>query len=377
MTTSRTTRSQQGGGAQPIDGARSSSVGGHGETCTRIQLDLSAMLDGELDPPGIRRVLLHVDSCPSCGGFLEGIRMQLQAHRELASIGELSGGELSVGLGADRGTAGHASSVLAKNFGLNGEAGELAAAVRRELERNRDRLVRVLYELGRGYVLLGESPNFSRDVGREPMSIADMCLRGRLLIDEAERSSAQGGGPEWIRAKNLFASGDVRSPAENMARGKRLLSEALSLSPDFHEARIYLGHAFHVCEERSLAKNEFRAVLDVSTDPVMRAFALENLGNVYLEEGRPAASIPYFQELVDSGVLATQPRFFTTFFNLALAYGLLLKFAECERCLARLYEDYPHKRRHLTMPDEPLIRLAQRRMRPRALLDEFPDARGV
>jgi tetratricopeptide (TPR) repeat protein len=137
----------------------------------------------------------------------------------------------------------------------------------------------------------------------------------------------------------------VRTPAENMAKGKRLLNEGLMLHPEFHEARIYLGHAYHVSEEHDLACREFRAVLSLSSDAIIRAFALENLGNVYLERGRCAESIPYFREVVDSGVIGRESRFFTIYFNLALAHGLLEKFEACREWLDRLYREFPHKRR--------------------------------
>ena len=45
------------------------------------------------------------------------------------------------------------------------------------------------------------------------------------------------------------------------------------------------------------------------------------------------------RELVDSGVIAKQPRFCMTFFNLALAYGFLEKFEECKHWFGRLHEE--------------------------------------
>ncbi len=278
------------------------------------------MLDGELEPASIRRVLVHSDACPSCRGFLDGIRNQLRAHRELAGLGLIGTTASGLGHGPD-------------------------AAIRDQLMRNRGQLARILYELGRAYVLMGTSPRFSREVAQEPVPIPDMATRGRNLLDEVHRLTSGAAGGEWVRAKELFGPNPLGSPAENMAKGKRLLVEVLMLRPDFHEARIYLGHTYHVCEERELARREFRAVLDSATDPIMRAFALENLGNVYLEEGRPAGAIPYFLQLVESGAIRSEPRFFTTYFNLALAYGLTEEFDECRTWFGRLHHEFPHKRR--------------------------------
>lgn len=286
-----------------------------GTLCPQIEIDLSAMVDGELDPASVRRVLVHSDVCPSCRAFLEGIRTQLRAHREVAAIMEPE----------------------------EGDAGARARELREQLIQNRHQLSRILYELGRGYVLMGMLPSFSRLVAREPVPIPDMHMRGRSLVDEVSRSGVE--GDEWVHAKELFEGDELRSPSENMARGKRLLNEALMLRPDFHEARIYLGHAYHVSEERDHARREFRAVLESSSDPVTRAFALENLGNVYLEEGRREESIQFFEELIESGAVAHEPRFFTAYFNLALANGLLEQFDRCRHWLQRLYDEFPHKRR--------------------------------
>ncbi|MEM7199985.1 MAG: tetratricopeptide repeat protein [Planctomycetota bacterium] len=290
--------------------------------CLQIQMDLSAMLDGELDAASVRRVLVHSDVCTACRGFLEGIRTQLRAHRELADLGlapALAGAAIGAPIRDD--------------------------AIHEQLLQNRERLARVLYELGRGYVLLGTSPKFSREVAKEPVPIPDSRARGESLLDEVARLVAGDVGVEWVRAKQLFGSTDLGTPVENMRKGKRLLVEALMLCPDMHEARIYLGHAYHVAGDRELAVREFRAVLDSAPDPITRAFALENLGNVYLEAGQASRSIGYFQRLIDSGVVREEPRFFTTFFNLALAHGLLKQFADCERWLGRLHEEFPHKRR--------------------------------
>lgn len=296
----------------PLDGG--STVSPAPDTiCSQIELDLSAMIDGELDPASVRRVMVHSDVCESCRGFLQGIRAQARAHRDLSEV--------------ERAESGSASTL------------------REQLMQNRQQLARILYELGRGYVLMGTSPGFSRVVAQEPVPIPDMSVRGRHFLDEVTRLVNGSTGTEWVRAKELFHRGDLRSPDENMAKGKRLLNEALMLDPDYHEARIYLGHAYHVSEEHELARREFNLVLELSSDAIIRAFALENLGNVYLEQGLYAESIPFFSKVVDSGVIGQEPRFFTIYFNLALANGLLEQFEACRDWLSRLHDEFPHKRR--------------------------------
>ena len=195
---------------------------------------------------------------------------------------------------------------------------------------------------------MGTSPSFYRAVAREPVPIPDVCMRGRNLLDEVRRLApaleSEAAGREWARAKLLFEANHRTGPAESLEKGIELLREVLMLRPRYHEARIYLGHAYHIRQERDLARHEFRIVLSDADDLIMRAFALENLGNVDLEEGFPERAVPHFLQLVDSGVIRREPRFYTTYFNLALAYGLTAEFAACVHWLGRLHAEFPHKR---------------------------------
>lgn len=317
------------------------------DPCLQIQSDLSAMLDGELAPACVRRVMVHSDVCPVCRSFLDGIRVQALAHQDLHKC-----------LHADQ-------DEVIEIHGLGGyRSGERLGQIkvselRRKLTANRDQLARIFYELGRGFVLMGLSPNFSRIVACEPVPIPDMFQRGRNLVDEVERIASGGpgwnsavdaattdrAGGEWVRAKSLFQGDRLRSPEENLVRGQDLLNEALMLCPDFHEARIYLGHSYHVSQEKTLACREFKSVLRGSEDLNMRAFALLNLGNVFLEEGELELATAYFIKLVESGVVGKSPRFGLIYFNLALAYGLREMFDDCETWLSKLYRELPHKRR--------------------------------
>ncbi|MEZ5963281.1 MAG: zf-HC2 domain-containing protein [Planctomycetota bacterium] len=308
------------------------------DPCLQIQVDLSAMLDGELDPPSVRRVLVHADVCPSCSQFLQGIRTQARANVDLHDIFE----------GRPLAEIDPLAEINLDDPGNGARPSTMAAELRHKLGESRLALARILYELGRGHVLMGTSPKFYRAVAREPVPIPDVCMRGRNLLDEVGRLApalqSEDAGREWVRARLLFASNERCSPAQSLEKGIGLLREVLLLRPRYHEARIYLGHAYHIRQDRDLARHEFRIVLADTDDLIMRAFALENLGNVDLEEGFPARAIPHFLELLDSGVIRREPRFFTTYFNLALAYGLLQEFDACVRWLERLYAEFPHKR---------------------------------
>ena len=310
------------------------------DPCLPIQADLSAMLDGELDAAVVRRVMVHSDACPSCSAFLDGIRQQANAHRQLAAIQMLDPES-----GAPR-----TQEALADVVGRLTEEDPQTAELRRRLLENQRQLAKILYELGRGFVLMGVNPEFSRVVAREPVPVPDICLRGRNLLDEVERMTSREQlhvGQEWVRAKVLFSEREIRNPVENLAKGKRLLRETLILWSEYHEARIYLGHAYHVEKKFDRAALEFNHVLEQAKNPVIRAYALENLGNLRLEQDLLDEALELFHQLVDSGVIEQEPRFYTTYFNMALAYGLQHRFDECEEWLSVLDQRFPHRRRFL------------------------------
>lgn len=296
------------------------------DPCLPIQADLSAMLDGELDPAGIRRVTMHSDGCASCKSFFDGIREQVGLHRRLAAAMVLPGelvGDLQPAAAGDL------------------SAGD--ATLRRQLTGNQLKLSRILYELGRNFTLMGLSPEFSREVAKEPMPLPDMAMRGRSILDEVSREQ-EGGAPEWVAAKELF-DGQLRSPAENLARGQRLLTECLALDPSADDARIYLGLVHYARGQRALARRQFDHVLQKSKDAVMRGFALSNLSNIHLDEGDFDGAVALLLEVVQSGAAKKQPRLIAAHFNLALAFGLKGGFEESLRWFEQLHRDAPHRRR--------------------------------
>lgn len=319
------------------------------DPCLQIQVDLSAMLDGELDPASVRRVMVHSDVCPSCQAFLAGIRDQVRMHRKLGNCAE--------------------SADTTRDAGPTG-AGSVAGRLREQLTLNRRRLSKILYELGRCFVLTGLSPDFSREVAKEPVPLPDVAMRGKILLDEVARSEVGATGPEWVCAKDLFDS-QLRSPEENLSKGQRLLSECLSLDAEIHEARIYLGLVHYVRGQRLLSRKQFAQVLVAAQDKVLRGYALLNLGNLHLDEGDCDGAVRLLLELVESGVVLEQPRMsITAFFNLGLAYGMKGQFQACLHWFGRLHEETPHRRAWVA-------RELGRRSQFLHLIRSNPDARVV
>ena len=288
------------------------------DLCQQIQVDLSAMLDGELDPAGVRRVTMHSDACPTCRRFFDGIRRQAGLHRRLAA-------PRREGPGAAKRHREHQHD----------------EAWRADLARDQRKLGRVLYELGRNFVLLGLSPEFSRFVAEEPMPLPAAVARGRALIDEIACSGRD--ATEWVPAKELF-DGGLRTPDENLARGQRLLSECLALDSSRDDARIYLGLVHYARGQRALARKQFRLVLSRGADATMCAYARLHLSNILLDEGDRRAAISALLEVVESSALESAPQFAHALFNLALAYGLDADFEQSARWFGRLYKEAPQRR---------------------------------
>ena len=191
------------------------------------------MIDGELDPASVRRVMVHSDVCAVLSRLpRRSSQSQLRAHRELAETRWPSRTRMD---GVDP---------------APGPAGPSAARAAGAESASNSR--RILYELGQRLRADGD--------------VAELLTRGgaRTGADSGHehprpQSAGRGGeawrpgsaGTEWVtREGTVRRRGDVRTPAENMAKGKRLLNEGLMvLDPEFHEARIYLGHAYHVSEQ--------------------------------------------------------------------------------------------------------------------------------
>jgi hypothetical protein len=346
---------------------------GH-DPCLPIQADLSAMLDGELDPASVRRVMVHSDVCPSCSEFLASIRAQVRMHRRVAAaaaqVEQLDGAVVAgaVGNGPDSQTGSLDPGIL-DAVGLSSDGGR---RLRDELTANRLRLARILYELGRGFVLMGLLPDFSRVVAKEPVPVPDVAMRGRSFVDEVSRSGS--GAPEWVAAKDLF-DGQIRTREENLAKGQRLLAECIALDPGYHEARIYAGLVHHVRGQRALARKEFQLVLTACNDRRVRGFALLNLGNIYLDEGDCDQAVKLLLELVDSGVVQEHPTLGTAYFNLGLAYGMSGSFRDSVHWFQRMERELPHRRAWMAKELERrrhFVHLVRNHPDAEVVIDAFP-----
>lgn len=283
------------------------------DPCEPIQADLSCMMDGELEPAAVRRVLVHLEVCPRCRDFFGLVRSHVQAHRSAWAA-------LERGVGVGR----------------PGRPARLSGSERRL------HLARIFYELGKAYVLLTVSPGFRREVASEPVPIP--AAARDLSVDPGGRQAAAGGETSrWIQAEAVL-SGHLESRSDNLGKGIALLEESLAIQSRLFEARIYLGHARNLQNDLEGACEEFRTVLrDTKAIPI-RGYALENLGSAYLQMGALEDAARCFRRVVHGEVLAEMPRFSTSWYNLGLVYALQGFIEESLVCFRELYEGFPERR---------------------------------
>jgi tetratricopeptide (TPR) repeat protein len=292
------------------------------------------MIDGELDPAAIRRVLVHAEVCASCGSFFRAIRMQARAHGVLWQALEE---RLVDGPARDVGFTRRGS--LGEGGGFPGRIDRLAA---RLVDGRALELAKIFYQMGRAYVHLVVSPDFYRAVECESVPIPEYQLRGRELVEQIS-DARRPGAEAWVRARSLL-NGVLDSVRDNLEKGSSLLEEALDIKPLYHEARIYLGHARELSGRGEEARVEFRRVLRSTRSRVLRSFAMENLGNSFLIAEDLESAIAMFRRITTSGILEKEPRFFTALLNLAAACARAGRIAECSDALATLDTRFPEKR---------------------------------
>jgi len=274
------------------------------------------MMDGELDGGAVRRVLVHLEVCPRCRSFFRDLRRQIRGHRD-------------------------AWKMMA---GLQGEMDGAGAQNPAQGAQASRKLALVFYELGKAYVLVSISPSFRREVSSEPLPILSCRSRGQKLLDSylgADRPRARG-EKRWNEVRNLL-KGRLGDEKESLRKGIRILEESLELDSELHHARIYLGHARNLAQDYEKACDEFRVVLRQSRQDLTRGFALENLGNTYLQMGELEDAARCFRRVVHGDIIESEPRFFTSWFNLGLTYGLQGKISKSMGCFQELHDNYTWK----------------------------------
>lgn len=268
------------------------------DVCALFQMDLSCLVDRELDEVAAVRAIAHMEECETCAGFFEDVRAQVRAHREL--------------VGAD--------DLVDKLVGAHGlESIDL-----------RHRLAQIFYQLGKAYVLTALDPEWTTRVFETPVEVGPAQARGRGFVDGVVQGGRGGSlGIDWVQARHLL-NGRLKRIEGPLEKGRRLLAEALAVDPDHEEARLYVAYLHEREGKRLRAAREYRQVFRTSIQEQNRGHAAIRLGILHAQEGEYRRAIACYRWVLGAGLEETDERFFVARFNIGKNWA---KLGERERSL--------------------------------------------
>lgn len=289
------------------------------EVCAQFQLDLSCLIDGELDEVAAGRAIAHLEECGLCRDFFDDTRSQIRAHRELAD---------------PDGLIERVRTLVGGSIGETVEAIELV-----------HRLSSIFYQLGKAYVLLAVDPGYKKRVRQfeEEVQVPGYQARGRGFVDGV-LSSGRGtvGGIDWCEARHML-NGRLERIVDPLEKGRRLLEEALAVDPTHEEARFYLAWA-DKHEGRTLrAADTFRQLFRTAVDPANRAHAAVQLGKLHALQGDHRRAIACYHWVTMSGLADADERFYFVRFNIGLSYADLGQRERALRAFRALLDRHPRR----------------------------------
>ena len=309
-----------------------------------FQVDLSCMLDGELDEAAAARAMLHIEECDGCRAFFEDVRMQVRLHQDMRDPDRL----------------------LARVAMLTGSItlGGLDEVEEEHLELVH-KLATVFYQLGKAYVLAAIDPDFRTRVFEAAVPVEETQVQGRGFVDGVLHSGQdRAGGLDWQHARSML-NGRLERIEGPLEKGRRLLEEAVQADSTHDEARLYLAF-LHAHEGKVLqAAREYRAIFNSALEDANRGHAAMQLGKLHERERDYRKSIPCFRWVVRSGLDARDDRFYGARFNLGTAWAML---GEQERALREFRELLDRHPRRL--PE--VVRLFTRAPRLQEAIDAVP-----
>lgn len=339
-----------------------------------FQLDLSCLLDGELDEARSARVMLHLEECGCCRDFFQDLRRQVALHRDVAD--------------PDR--------VVARVAMQTGGASLSLGSLLDEMEADAEtldlvhRLATVFYQLGKAYVLTAIDPGYRTRIFEAAVPVATSKTQGRGFVDGVVASGRAAAGVDWERARHML-NGRLERIEDPLEKGRRLLDEALAADPDHEEARLYRAFLMSHDGRRLEAADEYRAIFDQAIQETNRGHAAMQLGKLYVREKSYRKALVCFRWVTISGLADLDERFFGARFNLFKCHSMLAEQAtdagRRERCkeralaaLSDLLERHASHRdtvRKLLL-DSPILRRAIDAVPgfPQALLSGFPELFG-
>lgn len=284
------------------------------DVCVQFQLDLSCLVDGELDEVAAGRSIAHLEECATCRDFFEDARTQVQAHREMADTDAL----------------------------IERYASLVGGACAEELQTIElvQRLSTIFYQLGKAYVLTAIDPDFRTRVFEKAVAVGPVQTEGRGFVDGVLASGRGAtGGLDWAHARHML-NGKLTRIENPVEKGRRLLQEAVSADPTHEEARFYLAYLDAHEGKKLRAANQYRQIFRTAVEPANRGHAAVQLGLLYAEEHEYRKAIACCRWVRMSGLAADDERFFYVGFNIGMYYADLGDRARSIRAFRMLLDEH-------------------------------------
>jgi len=292
-------------------------VDGLTQECVQFQIDLSCLVDGELDAPAATRAIAHIEGCSECDAFFGDLRKQVQAHRDMQDPDAL----------IDR-----YGKIL--GVGVDGELESIELVCR---------LANIFYQLGKAYALTEMDPQHVYRVFEQAVPVESTRTKGRGFVDGVlESGRGDRTSIDWQSARHLF-NGKLSAIEGGLAKGKRLLQESLRADPNHEEARLWLA-LVAVHEGRTLhAAREFQEVFETAIEPRNRGHAAIQLALLHAKEEDYKSALRMTRWVTMSGLADSEDRFFFVRFNLGNYYTLLGEEGRAIDAFRELLDRHPQR----------------------------------
>lgn len=294
--------------------------GAEAGVCELFQLDLSCLVDGEIDEPASARALVHLEECATCRAFFEDTRRCVRLHRDVADPERL----------------------LAHITSLTGSA-LYAQASSFELVH---KLATIFYQLGKAYVLAGTRPDWLRTHVFEPaVEVDPIQNEGQRFVDGvlADLDPETPSDVDWGHARSML-NGRLKEIVSPVEKGRRLLEESVAADPSHEEARLYLAYLHAVEGKKLQAAREFGEVFDSAMAESNRGHAAVQLGQLYVGEGDHRRALRYFRWVSMAGLEARDERFYFVLFNIGVMYAQMRDQRRSVHYFRTLLDRHPARR---------------------------------
>ncbi len=264
--------------------------------CSNFQLDLSCLVDAELDGGAAGRALVHLEACECCRKFFEDTRTQVKLHRDVADPDRL-----------------FARIAMLTGAQMRDEAESIDLV---------HRLATVFYQLGKAYVIAAIDPGYREKLFEAAVPVETTQSRGRGFVDGVLLNGKErAGGLDWQRARSML-NGRLERIESPLEKGRRLLEEAVASDPSHEEAQLYLAFLHGHEGRRVTAAEAYRQIFNTAVNEVNRGHAAIQLGRLHSAEKNYRKAIACWRWVTISGLADLDSGFFVARFNLGMVYAL-------------------------------------------------------